>query len=332
MSSEAMMDVSNAEIQDEIANSLLGDEYQDDVSDPSEAGAGEGQEEQIADSLGDEPQAELEADELEAQQFETEPGQEQQDPQQQVEWTPQAIQEGLQSLASDVDRLELNDEAAAGRLSYDLTAPFGIDPASIDSKALGSTMAKVVLSAHQNFEKTGGDASQVPIPRDSAVAFTNDFLRSWGLDPRTISINPEQFSSVILAGTMNFLQAANTYGLDASLDRLNTPEAAEAFANAFHKCFGQNQPVTRDYALKIADAGGRYILSTLKKLAAHQAQAPPGQQQRSRQGRSSSGARQGSGARQSQPRSRAGQQRFQSNADLFDDATMDAYTREHGRL
>lgn len=309
MSSDAAMDVTNAEIQDDIANSLLGDEAEySDVDEQPETDPDEQVlSEAVEDSLVDNPeQEETEQPEFEEQQ-ETE--YEQPTEEAPTELTPQAIQESIQSLDRAVTELGLNDEAAAMRLAQDLTVPFGTDPSGINSQALGQTMSKVVISAARIFDETGGDLSQVgAIPRDSAVAFTNEFLRSWGIDPRTSQVNPEHFASVMFQGTMNFLQAASTYGLDASMDRLNMPEAAEAFANAVHQCFGINQPVTRERALAIADAGGKYIISTLKKLdALQQSQAA---QRPARQSRSAQ-------TRQSRPG-----QRFRTNSDLFDEDTL----------
>jgi hypothetical protein len=307
----AYSDVRNSEWQQSVADSLLGDEAQYEEqpeveeTDPDELSL----DEQIADSLVDQPEQEVEEYEEEVEQeeeleYQSEPEQ------QQVEVTTQDIQASIQQLDQTVTELGLNDAAAAMQFAQDLTVPFGGDPSVVNSQQLGQTMAKVVVSAAQIFEQTGGDPSQAgAIPRDAAVAFTNDFLRSWGIDPRTSPVDSQQFASVMLAGTMNFIQAAQTYGLDASMDRLNLPEAAESFANAFHRCFGINQPASREYALALADAGGRYIISTLRKLEAHQqAQRPARQSQprQSRPGRTSSG------------------QRFRTNSDLFDEDTLSA--------
>src|SRR5579864_1304643 len=309
------MDITRAEEQEAIATSLLGDELETEQSEqPSEQyEESEDLQEQIADSLVDHPESQ--AEDTQPEQYE-----EMQEP---AELTPQAIQQGIQRLDQDVTELGLNDETAAKTLAYDLTAPFGVDPAGIDSQALGSTMAKMTLSAVQVFNAMGGDLSNGlgPIPRDSAIAFTNDFLRSWGIDPRNSSVDPGQFSSLMLAGALNFLDSVNTYGINASLDRLNSSEGAQWFADAIHRCFGMNDSVTRERALAIADAGGKYMLSILRKLES-QAQAQPAQRNSRSNARSTS--------RQSQ--STRARPRFDTNRDIFDTETLEFYERNHGRL
>ena len=303
-------DVRNAHSQQLIADSLLGDEVQPEVEEqPEESGDDLTVEEWAANSLVDQPETEYVEEQEQPEQTEFEP---QAEP---VELTPQAVQEGIQKLDEAVSQLGLNDEVSAQRLALDLSAPFGGNPSEIDSKALGSTMSKAVLSAVQIYEATGGDPNQAgAIPHDSAVAFTSDFLRAWGIDPRISPVNPDQFAATMLGGTLNFIEAVNTHGLNATLDRLNSPEGAEMFADAIHRCFGINQPVTRERALAIADAGGRYILATLQKLASRQAQQP--QQTRSR-------------TRQSAPSRKS---RFQTNQDIFDDEGEAIWNSRHGGL
>lgn len=311
------MDITRAAEQDEIANSLLGDDLETeessetsdvtyDVGEPAERTP----EDIAADSLVDQP--EVESDE-QTQQFEAPPEQVEEIQQAPVDLSPQAIQQGIERLDQAVTELGLNDEAAAKSLAYDLSAPFGSDPSEINSQALGSTLAKMTLSAVQIFNAANADPANMPgpIPRDSAIAFTNDFLRAWGIDPRNSSVDPGQFSSVMLSGAMNFLDAVNTYGVNASLDRLNTAEGAQWFANALHRCFGNNEPVSRERALAIADAGGKYMLSILRKLGS-QAQAQPTQQRSARSPRGAS--------RQSQ--SKRARSKFSTNQDIFNEETM----------
>src|SRR5579864_557911 len=294
--------IQNAEFREAVENSLLGDEIETQQPEQAEHEESADLTEQIAESFVDHPEQEQEQYEAPAEQVE--------DVQQPAELTPQAIQQGIEQLDQAVTAMGLNDELAAKTLAYELTAPFGTDPAGIDHQALGSTMAKMTLSAVQIFNSTYGDPANVaPIPRDAAVAFTNDFLRSWGIDPRNSSVNPEQFSSVMLAGAMNFLDAVNTYGVNASMDRLNSAEGAQWFADAVHKCFGLSDPVTRERALAIADAGGKYMLSVLKKLGSQAQQQP--QPRASRSARSSQ-----------QQKSTRARSRFKSNQDIFDEDTI----------
>src|ERR1700719_1005905 len=130
MSSDAAMDVTNAEIQDEIANSLLGDEAEySDVDEQPETDPDEQVlSEAVEDSLVDNPeQEETEQPEFEEQQEQYEQPTEEAP----TELTPKAIQESIQSLDRAVTELGLNDEAAAMRLAQDLTVPFGTDPSGI---------------------------------------------------------------------------------------------------------------------------------------------------------------------------------------------------------
>ena len=130
---------------------------------------------------------------------------------------------------------------------------------------------------------------------------------------------------MVLHGALSFLQAVNTHGLSARLDVLNSPEASEFFANALFQCFGSGERADRQYSLALADAGGRYILSVLRKLdGVQQSQQQPRRQNQSRQsqGRRSAPTRQRSSARV----------QMRTNADLFDEEAMDRYQHEHGRL
>jgi len=114
-------------------------------------------------------------------------------------------------------------------------------------------------------------------------------------------------------------------GLSASMDRLNSAEAAEWFANELFKSFGMNQPVSREHAVHLADVGGKYILGIMQKLS----QLRPAGQSELRSGNQRTQRREAS-ARSRSNSAKGG--RFQSNADIFDEQTMDFYHREHGRL
>ena len=244
----------------------------------------------------------------------------QQEAAQPIEVTPQAVQEGLQQLDQTVNDFGLNDPAEAALLGSSL----GVDPAH--SVALGSVIAKTTLSALSVLEQCRGDLSQIgQIPRTAAVAFSNDFLRAIGADPRMSNANPEQLAGVVLHGALSFIKAVEAHGLNASLDVLNDPQASEFFVNALFQCFGSGERADRQYSLALADAGGRYILSVLRKLdGVQQSQPRQARQSQSRQsqGRRSAPARQRASARV----------QMRTNADLFDEEAMDRYQHEHGRL
>jgi hypothetical protein len=239
----------------------------------------------------------------------------------QAELSPAEIQQGIQQLSDTVEQLGLNDQEAAASLAYDLSVPFGSDPRSIDSQALGQTMAQAVLSAVQIAENGGENLG--PVPLHAAQAFTGDFLRSLGVDPRTTQVDSQQFANVVISGLVNFIDTVKVHGVNASLDRLNSPEMCEWFAKGVLQSFGVTDPVTREYALHLADAGGKYILSVLRNLE----QAQPQQRQSRQAGRQSQGSRAGSGRQKSN-----GAPRFKSNNDIFDDEAMNTCQLHHGRL
>lgn len=182
------------------------------------------------------------------------------------ELTPAEINAGIEQLGQAVEQLGLNDPAAAQQLAYDLTAPFSAAPNSIDADGLGSTMSKVVLSALQIHEAQDGNSNLGPILPQAAQAFTAEFLAAFGIDPRMMEVDSQRFAGVVLVGTLNFLDAVANYGPRAGLEQLNGPAGAEWFARELNACFGINAPMARETALHLADAGGRYILSLLGKL------------------------------------------------------------------
>jgi hypothetical protein len=303
-----MADITQAIEQDQIAESLLGDpqptEYEQE-----ESGEQGGQEQvddwqQITDELRGETQR-IQGQPAEQQEQESEP----------AELTPQAIEEGTQQLGQMVEQLGLNDSAEATLLATSL----GVEPAR--AAPLGAVMAKTALSALSIWEYCGGDISKAgPIPRESAVAFAREFLPCIGIDPRMSQANPEQLATVVMQGALSFIQAVSAHGVNAGLDRLNSPEASEWFANSLLRCFGQSG-CDRQAALQLADASGRYLLSVFKKLEAQRSQEQP------RQGRQSQARRSG-GARQRS----SGRSAFRTNSDIFDSEAMEEYRLHHGRL
>jgi hypothetical protein len=302
------MDITDAVAQDAIADSLLGDQPTEEMGEQyqeQDSGAEQSDDwQQITDELRGETQR-IEADSR----------QDAQQPSEEV--TAQAVQESSQQLDQFVGERGLVDPAESALLASAL----GVDRAN--SAPLGNVLAKVTVSALDVLGQTGGDLSKVPpISREAAVAFSNEFLRAIGADPRMSNANPEQLAHVVLAGTLSFLQAAGTYGLNASLDQLNSGEAAEWFANALFQCFGSNQTADRQYALGIADAGGRYILSILRKLDGQQSQQP---QRRAH----SSSSRSGRGQQRSGQRS-GGWSRMRTNTDIFDQDAEEEYRLRHG--
>ncbi|HKH99712.1 MAG TPA: hypothetical protein VJ999_11440 [Candidatus Sulfotelmatobacter sp.] len=319
-----MADISQAVEQADIADSILDAPIVGSWADGALAEEGEGGEHdpETWTDPGQEILSEFEQQrpQQEGQEQGRHQSQSQNETQTPAEPTPQQVQEGVEGLSQAVEQYQLNDSSAAQQLAYDLTAPFGGDPGSVDAKALGGTMAKAVLSAAQIFDSVGGKLENLaPVPREAAQQFTSDFLRSFGLDPRTAQVDPQRFSQLILGGTLSFISAAKTYGLNATMDRLNSPEAAEGFAKELHQCFGDDRAVSREYALHLADAGGKYILGILQKLQQLQPAQHPARRSASASPRQARGGKRSSA-------------QFQTNGDIFDDDTMNLYQREHGRL
>jgi len=323
-----MADITAAIEQDQVATSLLSDSDQQALAaeyDPSLAGViDRGEEEQeYGAEFEDQGELDPEADDreqvnwgLEAEkelylqeQERLQQEQEAQDPQEQPQQlSPQEIQEGIQQLDHDVQEMQLADPAETAILASSL----GLDAAN--SAQLGHALAKVGMSVEDIWQKTGGDLTKAPaIPREAAVAFSNELLRSMGVDPRMEQVNPERLSATVFIGAYNLLNAVSQHGLNAGMEVLNSPEGAMWFAENFLQCIGGNGPVNLEGALRLADSCGRYFLSVWNRLDSHyQAQEQP--------------------ARQSRASRSSGRSRFQSNADLFDEEAESLYRHEHGRL
>lgn len=222
-----------------------------------------------------------ELDELIAQRSQPE-SQEQSQPQEYREPTPAEVNEGVQRLGQEAERLGLNDQASAQQLAYDLSVPFGAAPGAIDHQALGSTMSKAVLSAVSIYESLNGDITQPlpPIPLASAQAFTGDLLRAFNVDPRTVQVDAQGLASLALGATLNIINTVEEHGIDAGLDRINDPQIAEFFANRLNQLFGINQPADRATALHIADSFAKYVLGGLRKLPRADDEQQPQQQPR----------------------------------------------------
>lgn len=330
MSSENAMDVSNAAVQDEIANSLLGE------PEPVEQTAEEqgGQFEEF-----DRSQDHFSSDETDraGKLFEEAPEHVQArqpapsaETQQQAEPAPQSVQESVAALDALVQEHSLNDAALAKDFASGFCEAFGTDlySAGANVEGLGNVMAKTALSAAQAYDSVGGDLSKLPteIPPESAKAFTYDFLKAWGVDPRTTQVNEQLLAGTVLQGVLNFYATYQARGGNTSVDQLNSPEMAEQFLGNFLKAFGVEGQVDRGMALRLADAGGKYLLGFLGNLSAIQPQ--PVRSQRASATRSS--VQRSSGRAPSKGPGRS--TRFRTNGDIFDDDTLNIYQREHGRL
>jgi hypothetical protein len=223
----------------------------------------------------------------------------------------------------------------------------------VNVEALGSTMAKTVLSAANVYGACEGDPSRLaPVPPESARAFAYDFVKSFGVDPRQVPMDHELLANTVFQAAFNFIDTVERYGSKVSdLSVLNNPDVADYFLSNFMRAFGVEQPLPRETSLKLADAFGKYILGFLPKLGAIQPPSAPAKHRASSQGRSKRFRTNADifdpevlerlelekvrgDEREFTPKPHGGSAwgRMRSNRDLFDNETLSAYEREHGRL
>jgi len=328
------MDVTNAETQATIADSLLGDP--EAVEQTAEEQGGQFEE-------FDRSQDHFSSDEIDRageffdetpEQVQSRQASQPEQTQQQTQPEPHSVQESVAALDALVQEHSLNDAALAKDFAAGFCEAFGTDlyTAGANVEGLGNVMAKTALSAAQLYDSVGGDLSKLPteIPPESAKAFTYDFLRAWGVDPRTTQVNEQLLTGTVLQGVLNFYATYQARGGKVtSVDRLNSPEMAEHFLGNFLKAFGVEGPIDRGMALRFADAGGKYLLGFLGKLNAIQPQ--PVRSQRPRASATRSSVQQRSSVRA--PSKGSGRStRFRTNGDIFTDDVMDFWQQNHGRL
>ena len=340
-----MARIEDAVSQDEIANSLLGDEAQQEqpeqeTSDFAFSGAdllNEAIEEQESGPFNfnaeraervqhlrtEQPEMESQEPQERLRSERAEETQEQIQEQPQAA-TPQQVTEVSQSLERAVEQFALNDTATASEFASEFVGAFGSTPhdANVDVQALGSTMAKAALSTVMIYEATRGDMSKLPaIPEDAARKFAFDLLASYRLDPRTMpNIDPSLLSRTVQGGMFNFL---STYyqkfgGRVSDLRQLNDPQQAEFYLSSFMKALGVEGQPDRQVAIRFADACGKYLLGVIGKLQRAQEQNAS-QQPR---GRASRGQRVPSRFREGVKGSKV--PRFQSNQDIFSGSAVEA--------
>lgn len=330
--------------QDEIANSLLGPEAeQQETEQPVSEYSLHGEDllnEFISEQEGnvfrdgDEQAAAIrellrsergEAERPEAGEQEREPRQaENQEAEAWTEPTPQEVQEGIAALDATIEQHGLNDPASAREFATDFCAAFGTDvyKAGVDVQGLGSTMAKVALSAANFYEQTKGDPSQIPpIPEGSARAFTHDILKSLGFDPRAVPVNEQMLANTAFRWALNFFDTyARHGGKVTDMSKLNDPQMAQMFLSSWLQAFGIQRQVGREEALKFADACGKYLLGFLGRRGAAQDRIAAAQNQ----GRRSSGRGRGQRVPASMREGIKGSkvQTFSTNQDIFSGQVM----------
>lgn len=257
-------------------------------------------------------------DEFQQEEFETE---QQQEPTQQ-QTQPQITRE---QYFQNLDRViaERTDPEVAKAFHSDFLRAFGVPEAEIakvppqQAMQFTSVASKYMLNLMNTF---AGDLIQSQLSTQLGAAFpgfTEMYERSaYAMAWDRVRNSNQQFSSLPAYGTKEFAQT-----LREAESRF--PELVNAFEGP-------------DGKIPVAKAGQAYAL--LAKIASGQAVDPRLVQQAAQAGARNaqraahrrSAANLGSG--RSTAATQRGSSKFQSNADLFDDDTMNLYQKEHGRL
>jgi hypothetical protein len=343
------MDISNAEIQDSIAESLLGDPVAEQQEPQSEAPSdyhahgddllSEAVADQEANPFREGAEAEFDVDNFIADEAARRSGQptsarreqSEQEPKEQLEAQEQIqpptaaeIEQGVEQLGAVVEQHQLNDAASAGAFASEFCTALGtnIHDSGVDVQAFGGAMAKTALSAVNIFAATGGDLGKLgAIPEQSAKAFAHEVLASFGTDPRSVQVDSQLLADTALRGAVNFLQTYQQHGGRVTdLAKLNDPQAAEMFVGNIFRALGAPVAPTREMALKIADGYGKYLLSFVSKLGNVQQakQAPQSRPASRKAGRARvPGGAKNLGRTEFAPR-------FKTNNDIFPASVIDA--------
>jgi hypothetical protein len=350
-----MSDIKNAVEQDKIADSLLGNEGEQQTQPEAEASeyAASGTDlldeaitEQAAERLqfdeGDSGverwQAEHPEEESQQEQVRQEqsPGLEAEEQEQHVP-TPEEVQAGVEQLDNAVKEYGLNEPADARTFADDFTGAFGSDvfKASVDIESLGGVMSKTAFSALNIYAATGGDLSKMPaIPEQNAQVFAHDFLKGMGLDPRSMpNVDASLLARTTLGGMMNFLRTYDSYGGRVTdLSKLNDPKQAEFYLQNFMQALGVPGSANRETAVKFADACAKQLLRVMGKVSEVNRQRQEAQanqrQPRARGQRIPASIR--AGIKGTKPPTK-----FQTNSgpnEPFDAQTMAAYYERTARL
>ncbi len=345
-----MARIEDAAIQDEIANSLLGEEVQES-SEPSQDEQSYGLDvhgdeflnEAIEDQranrlvLGDDgmPRREEEAEEqneqreLENRRIELDEDTRSrmltaEEARQLSEQQPQE-QAALPSLAEAIETYKLNDADANRQLASEWGAAFGLridDFVKVDSEKVGRALSEMGLAAIESFVEAKGDLGKVigNVPVETANRFMHEILSGFGENPQLIQGNRQAAASVLWGAVLNIVRTHNETGsLDPQI--LNHPEAAQFYLGEYLKTHGIDAakvPNFREMSLRVANALTQHVVGMIQR------RANAGQQMQQRPSRSS---------RSRAPRIPGGRVRgMKSNADLFDKSTLEHYRAQHGRL
>lgn len=311
-----MSDVTEAVAQDMIADSLMSDDYGvlgsvNELFERTETSTYEPLEQEA-------PDYERESQEPKEQERETpEPIQELENDlrdEMAMQLADEQVQEQAESVSAywgqRVEALQLNDPETATEFASNLAAMGGmaLEDSGVDVKQLGHTMSKTALSVCELFNEYEGNLGNIPgIPEHEAQEFADDLLGAWGVDTRMFpNVDAGRLAATVFVGGYRILEACKAADYTTDMRKINSPENAVNFATSFLNSIGIEGQAERAWAIQLADAFGRYVISTATKFSGAQEQQAERQTHRA-----------------SQPSSkRRAVQKFQTNDDIFDEETL----------
>jgi hypothetical protein len=346
------VDITMQAAQEEIANSLLGPEVEQQAPEQEQSEFAASGADLLDEAITEQQAERLQFDdgdsavelwrtehpdeqarrEQPAERLRSERAPQEQESEQQRGPTPEEVQQGVELLDNAVKELGLNGAADARVFADEFCEAFGTDvfKAGVDIESLGGVMSKTALSALQVYAATGGDLSKMgDITPQAAQAFAHDFLKGMGVDPRSMNVDASLLARTTLGGMINFLHTYDRYGGKVTdLAKLNDPQQAEFYLQNFMKAFGVDGPVNRAAAVKFADACAKQLLRVLGRVS--QVNGQRNEQQRQTRAR---GQRVPAAFREGMKGAKA--PRFRTNSgpdDPFDAKTMQTYYERTARL
>jgi hypothetical protein len=328
-----MSDISQAVEQQEIADSILDAplvaSFPHTGNAPAQQEAPEPETQQDgtdADAFVEQEAARKAGAEFPGEKPEREQPEAQPQPQEQAqEQTPEQARESIQSQETFLRENKLIDATDTKELVFGMAESLGGSVSSFNVEELGSTSALVALSAARVEEALGQNFNQLAaqvfqgqsgplVPAAMADEFTNRFLRSCNQEPRLWEgrIDKQLLADTVFFGDANIIHTLRSHPGVTNVSEINssTDACLWAYGN-FLRAFGQN--VEEVYAanpqqflgnaIRLADARASYLLPFVGKLG----QIQPTQQRQVGQ---------------------RGASRFKTNADLFDEDTLERLSLE----
>ena len=133
--------------------------------------------------------------------------------------------ESLKAMDTEAERLGMPDVEGAANFFNEMAALAPGTGEQFDPQALDATANRVAMSAINAF--CYGDMSRMPqISPNAAMQYTNDNLTAWGIDPRIVQVDHQQFAHGDLMGMMSLLKSWVDSGFNSDPRALNSAEAA----------------------------------------------------------------------------------------------------------